>query len=208
MGRYPILLVTPQGSFIGPDYGIFHYVLTAYGSTLGEPLPPNVRILDAVQADVPSTCQVFILDRSEYGAEAVSDTFHGRDIFAPIAGHLANGVPASELGSPIALLNVLYLPYPKARSAQIEGSSIHIDRFGNLVTNLVLEEPIDMSSHVEINGHRITRISRNYQSSDGLLALKGSHGFLEIKYRNNNASEENGALVVTKVVVLFNLSDG
>ncbi len=207
-GRYPILLVTPQGSFIGPDNGIFSYVLAAYGSTLGELLPPDVRILDAVQADVPSTCQAFILDRSEYWAKAVSVTFHGRDIFAPVAGHLANGVPASELGSPIALLNMLYFPYPKARSAQIEGCVIHIDRFGNLVTNLVFEEPIDMSSHVEINDHRITGISHNYQSNNGLLAVKGSHGFLEIAYRNNNASEQISASVGTKVAVLFNPSDG
>ena len=90
--RYPILLVTPHNSFIGPNNGIFSHVLTAYGSTLCEPLPADVRILDAVQADVPDTCQAFILDRSEYWAETVSNTFHGRDIFAPVAGHLANGV--------------------------------------------------------------------------------------------------------------------
>jgi hypothetical protein len=206
--RYPILLVTPHDSFNGPNNGIFSHVLTAYGSTLSEPLPADVRILDDVQADVPDTCQAFILDRSEYWAETVSNTFHGRDIFAPVEGHLANGVSAEELGPPIPSLKMLYFPYPEARSGQIEGCVIQIDRFGNLITNLVLEEPIDVDIDVEINGHRISGISRNYQSGEGLLAITGSHGFLEIAYANDKASEHTGASVGTKVTVSFDSSDG
>jgi len=206
--RHPILLVTTHGSFIGPDNGIFSYVLAAYGVSLDEPQAADVRILDAVQADVPNTCQAFILDRLEYWAEAVSNTFHGRDIFAPVAGHLANGVLAEGLGSPISSLKMLYLPSPKVNSGQLEGCVIHVDRFGNLITNLVLEDPIDVSAHVEINGDRITGISGNYQRGNGLLAIIGSHGFLEIAYVNDNASEHTGAAVGTTVTVSFDPSDG
>lgn len=205
--RYPVLLVTPHGLFIGPDNGLFSFVLSANGASLSGPLLPDTRVLDSVQVDVPDGCQAYLLNKAEYWMEPVSDTFHGRDIFAPTAGHLAAGVSASELGSSTTSLRSSYFPPTKTVAGKAEGNVIHIDRFGNLVTDLVLDEPINLATHVEIRGHRILGISRNYQSGGGLLAIKGSHGYLEIAYRNDRAAMLTGATVGTKVTVRTDESD-
>ena len=200
--RHPILLVTPHGSFVGPDNGLFSFVLSANGATLSEQLRPEAQALDSVHVNVPDGCQAFLLNRAEYWMEPVSDTFHGRDIFAPAAGHLAAGIPAQDLGSPLSRLRSSYFPPIVANAGRMDGHVIHVDRFGNLVTDLVLEEPVDLTMQVEIRGQRINGISRNYQSASGLLAIKGSHGFLEIAYRNDSASKLISAYVGAQVTVL------
>lgn len=199
--RNPILLVTPHAAFIGPDNGLFSFVLSANGATLTSPAEPDARVLDAVDVNVPSNCQAFLLDRPEYWMEPVSDTFHGRDIFASVTGHFAAGVPANELGTPLASLRSSYFPPTKVNSGRIDAFVIHIDRFGNLVTDLVVDETLGEAPEIEIRGLHIKGISRSYQSERCLLAIKGSHGFLEIAYRNGNASKHTGSSVGTRVTV-------
>lgn len=201
--RHPVLLVTRHGAFIGPDNGIFSFVLSANGARPSEPVPPGVKIFESVQVDVPANCQAFLLNRADYWNDPVSDTFHGRDIFAPTVGHLAAGVPAKELGSSQTRMRSSYFPPTSVNAGEMAGYVIYVDRFGNMVTNLVLEEPVDVATQVEIRGQRISGISRNYQSGSGLLAIKGSHGFLEIAYRNDNAAKLTGAGVGTPVTVKF-----
>jgi S-adenosylmethionine hydrolase len=112
--RRPVALSWPERICVGPDNGIFTYIL----ATCGEP--------SAVE-----------LKSSAYRLEEVSNTFHGRDIFAPAAAHLACGVELEELGPPAKDLFRILLP----RLELIEGPSVlgeilHADRFGNLITSI------------------------------------------------------------------------
>ena len=117
-----------------------------------------------------------------------SPTFHGRDVFAPAAAALARGRAVDSLGIPFAGPIVRRTPEPKrVESGHIAGEVILIDRFGNVVTNLVGRR--DMI--VEVNGREIP-LARTYSDVEsGLpLALVGSNGLIEIAVRDGNAAEE------------------
>src|SRR6266498_2742873 len=79
------------------------------------------------------------LNRTQYWLQNISHVFHGRDIFSPIAAHLANGVPLSELGSPFNDVIRLELPKPEKTNHGWRGEVIHIDHFGNISTNIRIE---------------------------------------------------------------------
>ena len=84
--RNPILLVTPHGKYVAPDNGILTYVLIENGLQLmasDQQVHRNVAFMEPFDVPLPSNCQAYLLNRTEYWLEPVSDTFHGRDIFAP-----------------------------------------------------------------------------------------------------------------------------
>lgn len=101
-------------TFVGPDNGLFSLVLDTES-------PDDAVVLDAPSAwrtDDPST------------------TFHGRDIFAPVAAHLATGRPLSDVGTPVESLQPLRWALPIVDAQSIEGMVVHVDRFGNCITNV------------------------------------------------------------------------
>jgi S-adenosylmethionine hydrolase len=162
--RRPIAISAGGYNFVGPDNGLFSHVL-----------------------DRESEARVFRLNRQEHFRAGPSTTFHGRDIFAPVAGALASGMAISELGDEI---NDPVRLAPLA-SCIFEGDGvwnaaiIHIDRFGNCVTNLAREA---LPAHVagaltiDVNGRTITKVHRCYAdaANDQLFAIWGSAGFLEL----------------------------
>ncbi len=165
--RRPILINAQEHSFIGPDNGLFSFVYESEAATQ----------------------RVFHLNREQYFRPNVSATFHGRDVFAPIAGALANGVPASELGDEIKD----YVRQDKITprffaDGHIEASIIHIDRFGNCVTNLtrreLTDERIAHGIQLIVGDQTITSFQRFFAegtaTSSKLFAVWGSAGFLEI----------------------------
>ncbi|HKB49078.1 MAG TPA: SAM-dependent chlorinase/fluorinase, partial [Ktedonobacterales bacterium] len=111
--RRPIALAAGDRFFVGPDNGLFSYVLAA--------APPD----EAVALDVP-----------RFHLPDPSATFHGRDIFAPCAAHLARGIPLGKLGSAIAVASLVTfaLPRPVWQEDMLHGHVLHVDRFGNLIT--------------------------------------------------------------------------
>lgn len=111
--RKPVALRTPKAFFVGPDNGIFTLVLQ------------RQKVL-----------QVVCLDNLRYHLPHPSATFHGRDIFAPVAAHIARGVALEELGTPLARLQRLPLPRIRVDWLGIRATVVHIDRFGNAITNL------------------------------------------------------------------------
>jgi S-adenosylmethionine hydrolase len=141
---------------------------------------------------------VFVLDRARYHLDAVSPTFHGRDVFAPIAARLAAGVRASKLGTKTAQICELALPRPLATRGGLVGEVIHADRFGNLITNVVAADLAHLGGRARQAGLRIhvgrRRLSgglaRTYgdASRHALLALVGSSGRLEIARRDGSAA--------------------
>ena len=106
-------MVTERAFLVGPDNGLLAPAAAALG----------------VRA-------VHRLERDAYFRRPVSDTFHGRDIFAPVAAHLVAGTPPETFGPAIAALQRLDLPEPRVEPGAVHGEVVHVDRFGNLITNI------------------------------------------------------------------------
>ena len=137
---------------------------------------------------LPADCRAFELVNPRYRLLDVSHTFHGRDVFAPAAAHLSSGVPPKQFGPPVAEVVWLNLPPPAASGGVIEGRVIHVDRFGNLITNIALTDETGRAVVVDLGSLRIQGLGRSYDEADGELAIVGSHGTLEIAVRDGNAA--------------------
>ena len=191
--RRPILLSTPTAHFLAPDNGVLSHILSE-----GYSEPPQLS--DEGMAALPPGFRGFHLDNPSYWREPVSLTFHGRDVFAPVAAHLSLGVPPASLGMELASLIYLPPPLPSEEDSFLVGMVTSIDHFGNLVTNVpaklvAMHERID----VEVQGHTIHGLSQSYQHADHLLAIIGSGGYLEIAVRNGSAAETLSAQVGIRV---------
>jgi S-adenosylmethionine hydrolase len=144
------------------------------------------------------------LNRPEFFLPKISRTFHGRDVFAPVAAKLASGVELADVGDRIHDPVVIELPEPRAESGRVIGEVVSIDRFGNLVTN-VPESMIPAGARVkvEVRGAQVTGLASCYSEpgAGNLIALIGSAGRLEIAIPNGSAAEELSAVVGDEVAV-------
>lgn len=201
-GRRALLLLTPTARFLAPDNGLLSYVV---GDYLDEPPEQPGRVL------LPPELAAYHLTNSDYWLHPVSQTFHGRDIFAPVAAHLSLGVPPNGLGQPVPDLAWLPTPQPVRQGNALQGEVIYTDHFGNLVTNIPVRELGDPDGTiVEIKGCQIHGLSRTFQAPDsrsdeGLLALDGSLGYLEVAVRNGSAADVLGAVEGEPVRVTVSL---
>jgi S-adenosylmethionine hydrolase len=172
--RRSIALAFAQGWLVGPDNGIFSGVLDRF--------PPQRAVA--------------LTNRGYWRVQDPSTTFHGRDIFAPAAAHLAQGVDLENLGEkiPLETLVRISLPAYHRHENQIVGCVQHIDRFGNLITNIpstALPSP-DQPWWVELKSdiNRVTipsALAYGAVPQGQLLALVGSHGWVEIAVNGGNA---------------------
>ena len=188
--RRPVLVETPQGAFVAPDNGLLSRVIwldehhAAPSSSASSPLPPGVK--------------AWHLTNPANWREVVSNTFHGRDVFAPAAAHYAAGVPASAMGEPATDLWRLLFPRPKLQEGVVTGEVVYMDHYGNLVTN-ISAHMLPPEALVEIAGQRIAGLSRHYDAAKPLVAMVGSHDTLEIAKPGGSAAEalgvERGATV-------------
>ncbi len=121
-------------------------------------------------------------------------TFHGRDVFAPVAAHLSLGVPLDALGPAVTDAVALEAPRPRRAGDAIAGEILHIDRFGNLVTNLTEGDLLTFGGRLpvfEIGGRVIEGLSPNFaDGSSPLRVVAGSWGYLEIALRDSDAARE------------------
>ena len=205
--RRPIALRTPAGFFVGPDNGVFSYVMAC------ESAEALVALTDP-----------------RYRLPCISHTFHGRDVFAPAAAHLAAGVPITDLGPPVVDPVVFPLPRLEITSHGIVGEVLHVDRFGNVVTSvgklvwagdgLVLESAfgkardrlqdaehgiVAAGTTVKAAGQEVTGVRHTYAEVEPgeMLALVGSSGHLEIAVREGSAAGRLGVRPGDKVVLRF-----
>lgn len=198
--RRALLVDTPAARFLAPDNGVLSHVLEEY---LEAPAAETGRVA------VPPGCAVCELTNPEYWLHQVSNTFHGRDMFAPVAAHLSLGVAPKELGQPVADLVWLPLRQSQREGRRIRGEVIIADHFGNLITNIPAEWLAKAKGvRVEVKGRVIPRISRTFhddsnQPEEDLLALIGSHGYLEIAIRDGSAALALSAAVGEPVLVSF-----
>ncbi len=140
-----------------------------------------------------------------------SNTFHGRDIMAPIAARLAGGLDVSEVGPQIATEQCVRLKSPAScyEDGKITGEVVRIDHFGNLCTNIPLAALYKAKlkdARITIKNLSIQGITRTYgaTASGTALALADSHDFLEIAVANGSAAAQTGAVIGDQVLVAKN----
>ena len=166
-----MLISTAWASYVGPDNGLFTFALQEAGAA------------------------AFELDRPEFWLPNISSTFHGRDIFAPVAAHVARGVAPRDLGSPVA--DPVHLPAVapvRHGDGRVTGRVIHVDRFGNLITDVPGAWMEAGRWCAEIAGQPVSVSGTTYGdvASGALLALVGSTGTVEIAVRDGNAAARLG----------------
>lgn len=172
--------------FVGPDNGVFALVL-------GQEDPDEIVELD---------------DPSIWHTDEPSTTFHGRDIFAPAAAHLARGASLSEVGSPIEELTRLHWALPISDEEGVQGWIVHIDHFGNCITNIPERLFADYEGK-RIKGYVgnaiLDRVHRTYSDVEEgePVMLFGSSGFLEIAINGGDASQMLGIRKGASVNLLF-----
>jgi S-adenosylmethionine hydrolase len=174
--RRPIIVDTPEYLFVGPDNGVFSRILSSQTS-----------------------CEVREIRNESFQLPQISDTFHGRDIFAPVAGYLSRGVLPEEMGPLVADPLRRDPPQPQVWQDQITGEVIYVDSFGNIITN-VSRELFEMVMkgrrfRIMVNGKQIEQISRSYQDVERgkAVALFGSMDMLEIAVHGGQADRRIGA---------------
>ncbi len=189
--RKAIIVETERYCFVGPDNGIFGAVCEK----------------EAVR-------RVVAITNPDLMRPEVSATFHGRDVFAPAAAHLAKGVAVSAFGPEVSDWVRLELPEPKIEGARLLGRVVRVDRFGNVITN-VSEEAFrafagDGAFEIGAGTVRLREIVRSYASvSEGEpLALFGSSGVLEVSVNGGLASDVLGTKRGDVVWVLRKPSPG
>ena len=173
--RRPLLVVTPRHLFVGPDNGIF-FPLVAGG-----------------QSSIP----YHLTQRAFFGA-SVSHTFHGRDIFAPVAAHLSLGVPPRDLGEPVGDPVRLHIPAPRRIGSTLRGRVMKVDHFGNVITTIpeTTLVPFMGDDLVEMRVGTLTAKGVCSTYSDVAVgseaALIGSSGYLEIAVNGGSACDRTG----------------
>ena len=169
--RRPILVEAAGQYFIGPDNGVLAMVYSGQ--------PHKVREITA----------------KKYFLQPPSRTFHGRDIFVPAAAHLANGVRPASLGKPIDDYLKIAFDKPQRIGRRIwSGTILHVDRFGNMVTNFHVDEFPDMQTRpfeMLVGPRRIHRLALNYADSDAgeVFLIVGSSGYYEVAANQASAAK-------------------
>ncbi|HUW83994.1 MAG TPA: SAM-dependent chlorinase/fluorinase [Phycisphaerae bacterium] len=153
--------------------------------------------------------ELYLVQNHQLFVQPVSATFHGRDIFAPVAAHLSRGLPLVNVGPPTNRLELLNLPAAQASAADgLVGQVVYIDRFGNLVTNISRGQLAHTGQghngpRVWIDQRDLGPIRSSYASvaRGEALALIGSADLLEVAVNQGSAAEHLGARVGTTVQV-------
>jgi S-adenosyl-L-methionine hydrolase (adenosine-forming) len=172
--RRPILAATNHYKFVAPDNGVLSFLY-----------------------DHEEGYEVRHLSNDKYFLKPVSHTFHGRDIFSPVAGWLSKGVEVERFGERISDYVRLTMPRP-LRSAEgtVTGTILKVDTFGNLITNLTPQDVPELFSEktprftIVINHQTITRLTTAYSSANPpeLFAILGSSGYLEVSTNRGSAA--------------------
>jgi S-adenosylmethionine hydrolase len=191
--RRPLALHAGHWYFVGPDNGLFSYVLAQ------QPLHTAVALTNPT-----------------YHLPQVSHTFHGRDIFSPAAAHIARGVALSDLGPVIDAASLQRLPIvqPVRQNGSIDAQVVYIDHFGNIITNIPIHMVPDLFERTDIrllfpqHGLSIARSQRFFatssQAPDTSPFIYGdSSSHLAVAIRNGNAARTLGISVGAPVKLLL-----
>lgn len=188
--RRPMAAQLGSRFYVGPDNGLFTPLIEDARAN-GEPI------------------HFVALENPAYRLQNVSQTFHGRDIFAPAGAHLAAGVPLDELGSAFTDPVLLPLSKPERNAFGYTAHISVIDAFGNCTTDLPWTEVAGRNLLIKVKDRVIRGISPSYGHHDPgeLIALIDSENYLEVAVVNGSAAGVLGARVGDPVEVLFNESE-
>jgi S-adenosyl-L-methionine hydrolase (adenosine-forming) len=187
--RRPILMSTEKHYFVAPDNGVLSLVYSR---------EERIRVRH--------------ITGEHYFMQPVSNTFHARDLFAPVAGWLAKGVDSGKFGEEISDYVRLNAPKPKPVDAKtLRGVVLKVDRFGNLVTNFTphdvpaLFKPNPPSFKIVVGKTEITEMHSNYAEGtpNEIFAILGSMGYLEIAANRAPAAQLAGSGKGTEVTVVM-----
>ncbi|MCK4353341.1 SAM-dependent chlorinase/fluorinase [candidate division WOR-3 bacterium] len=188
--RNPIIVETSDYYFVGPDNGIFSFIYE--------------KERFKVYKIVGTISNPALIHKCGAG-RAISNTFHGRDIFAPVAAKLSLGIKPSKIGKPLNNWVSFKPPKPEMVGKELVGEVLDIDKFGNLITNIpksLFESRIFLPFEIKIRNCIINEIKTSYQSSlGGPIAIFGSSGFLEISLPNSNCAKALNAKRGTKIFI-------
>jgi len=202
--RRGIILKTPSALFVAPDNGILSYIIDDLFPVESSSL--TVHTHDLKEIVFKTGLEAVAITDPRFWRHPVSPTFHGRDIFAPVAAGLSLGISLYEFGEKIRSLNVFSIPKPYLDTGgNLVGQVLHIDRFGTLITNIKNNNLPGKDVLVEIAGHRIQGISSYYAQNEGVMAIAGSSGYLEVSLRDGSASDFLGAMVGDEIKVISTL---
>jgi S-adenosyl-L-methionine hydrolase (adenosine-forming) len=182
--RRSIAIETKHGFFVGPDNGLL-----------------------ILPAEAQGIKHIYEITSRRFMLSHVSSTFHGRDIFAPVAAHLANGTSIEEFGP--QLTDVVRPEFTKVarNEGQLVGEVLHVDDFGNIITNINAK---DLQEYrygmilIELPNFKVQlKVSRTYTDAkpNEPLALLGSHNYLEIALNQGSAAEKFGSKVGDKITL-------
>lgn len=177
-GRAIILAEANDQFFLAPDNGVLAYVIKHFH-------------ID----------NVISVTNAKYFRPDISNTFHGRDIFAPVAAHLANGINPADLGESTTNFDHGKIPQLLFEEKAVLGKIVYIDIFGNLITNISQQvlppNAINAKLQVKFKKESIDGIFSSYKKGKPgqLLAIWGSSGNLELALKNKRAAEKTGAAV-------------
>ena len=183
--RRALVVETPRYRFVGPDNGLFAHVFAR----------------ETVSRVISVTETRFMLPR-------VSNTFHGRDLFAPVAAHLALGRPVTDFGPEIEDYHGGSINEPSVHAGGISGHVLHIDRYGNIISDigesLFLETTREKRFQIKLAGLVLDRVSASYdEAAEGAaLAILDSAGLLEIAVNGGNAAGTLGVSTGDRVDVV------
>lgn len=182
--RKPVCIQSNGHFFIGPDNGLF------------SPCLKN------------KAWKAFQIENKKYLRPNISNTFHGRDIFAPVAARLSLGLDPALLGKHLKQLTPLPTPSPVRKKSTLQGEVIRVDHFGNALTNIgekLLTSSDMKKAAVKVGDFSIGKIRNTYadQKAGKPLALMASSGFLEIAVREGSAAQILGLKPGSPVTVFL-----
>ncbi len=187
--RRPLLVQAGRHLFVGPDNGVFSFIYEREERV-------TVRHITA----------------AHYFLQPVSRTFHGRDVFSPIAAWLTKGIDPANFGEPISDYRRFANLNPTIESEQkARGIVLKADKFGNLITNFSVAhfpqfvQPDAPSFRLEINGHKLTRLGKTFEEGTPgeIFAIVGSSGYLEIVCNGGAASRALNAASGNDLILTF-----
>ena len=179
--RRPLALFADGHFFVGPDNGVFSSVIRS--------------------------CEDFSareIKNRDYFLKETSSTFHGRDIFSPVAAHLSLGVPFPEIGPQISDPEILPRDGYSVNGTEIRGTVVYTDKFGNLVTSIPTKSVSDGArAVVTVGDKRVVGISESYSSVEPgeIVVVGGSGGYIEISVNRGRAGDVFGEVPPEVVIV-------
>ncbi len=179
--RRPLAVFADGHFFVGPDNGVFSSVIRS--------------------------CEDFSareIKNRDYFLEKISSTFHGRDIFAPVAAHLSLGVSFSGIGPQIQDPEMLPPAGYSINGSEIRGTIVYTDKFGNLITNIPTDAVNDRTQAlVTVGDKRVAGISESYSSAElgEIVAVGGSCGYIEISVNQGRALDVFGEAPPEVVII-------